>query len=506
MATLSRNLRLDPLNENFKLQNKRTRLTKVICTIGPKTKSQEMLGKLLDAGMDVARLNFSHGTHEYHSEVIENLRAVLKARGQDTARCALMLDTKGPEIRTGKLKDHKPITLKIGNKVTVTTDLSYMGDESKITIDYQDLCNSVFVGGIILISDGNVSLTINSIEKEKGEVHCTVNNTAALGENKNCHLPGAKVTLPALSEKDKQDLAFGVKKGVDSIAASFIRSADDLKQIREVLGEAGKNIKLISKIESTEGLENFNEILEASDGIMVARGDLGVELPLEQIFIAQKMMISKCNAAGKPVITATQMLESMIQNPRPTRAEATDVANAVLDGSDCVMLSGETASGDFPIEAVEYMARISQQAEDVERAGDYPQLFEALKEASKGKPQVPEVVASYAVRVANDLKAELILTISETGRTCKLVAKYRPRVPVFCVTNSVSTANYLLYCRATVPFLVSSVHGTEHLIASSLEECKRLGLCKTGSLVVVISGIVEAVSGNTNSLRVIACP
>jgi pyruvate kinase len=506
MATLSRNLRLDIQLHDADRVNKQPRLTKIICTIGPKTKSKEMLNKLMDAGMCVARLNFSHGTHEYHGEVIDNVKAVLADRKLEPGHCSIMLDTKGPEIRTGKLKDHKPVPLKVGQQIDVTTDLSAVGDEKLVVIDYQDLCESVHPGGVILIADGNISLTINSIEKEKKICHCTVNNSAVLGENKNVHLPGAKVTLPALSEKDKADLLFGVEKGVDSVAASFIRTGSDVRHIREVLGEKGKDIKIISKIESTEGLENFDDILAESDGIMVARGDLGVELPLEQIFIAQKMMISKCNAAGKPVITATQMLESMIQNPRPTRAEATDVANAVLDGSDCVMLSGETASGEFPVEAVEYMDRISRQAEQVERAGDYPQLFEALKEASqaaKSGNQVPEVVASYAVRVANDLKADLLLTISETGKTSRLICKYRPRVPVICLTNSPATANYMIYARAAVPYLVSSVKGTEHLITEAMARAKKEGLVKSGSLVVVCSGIVEGIPGSTNSLRVV---
>jgi pyruvate kinase len=505
MATLSRNLRLDNQLHNVENVKQHHRLTKIICTIGPKTKSIEMLNKLMDAGMNVARMNFSHGTHEYHGEVVDNIKQVIANRKKDAGFCSIMLDTKGPEIRTGKLKDHKPIQLKVGQKIDVTTDLSVVGDENQIVIDYQDLINSVKPGGIILVADGNISLGIESVDKQAKVVHCIVNNNSVLGENKNCHLPGAHVSLPALSEKDKIDLQFGVTKSVDSIAASFVRSASDVKQIREVLGEAGKDIKIISKIESTEGIENFNEILEASDGIMVARGDLGVELPLEQIFIAQKMMISKCNAAGKPVITATQMLESMIQNPRPTRAEATDVANAVLDGSDCVMLSGETASGDYPVEAVEYMAKISKQAEDVERAGDYPQLFEAIKEASKTN-EVPEVVASYVVRVANDLKAELILTISETGKTSRLICKFRPRVPVICITNSVSTANYLIYSRAAVPYLVPSVKGTESLIIESLNRAKNERLVKSGDLVVVCSGIVEGIPGSTNSLRVIHVP
>jgi len=504
MATLSRNLKLDALT--LQKSTDHVRLTKIICTIGPKTKSPEMIGKLLDAGMNVVRLNFSHGTHEYHGEVIDNVRTVLKQRGLDGSACPIMLDTKGPEIRTGKLKDHKPLPLKVGQEIIVTTDPNVLGDEKMITIDYQDLANSVKPGYHILISDGNITLGVTRVEPEKNQVVCIVNNTAVLGENKNVHLPGAKITLPALSEKDKADLLFGLRKEVDSIAASFIRSADDIKEIREVLGEKGKHIKIISKIESTEGIENFNSILEASDGIMVARGDLGVELPLEKIFIAQKMMISKCNAASKPVITATQMLESMIQNPRPTRAEATDVANAVLDGSDSVMLSGETASGEFPVEAVEYMNRISKQAENVERAGDYPQLFEALKEVSMAEPRVPEVVASYAVRVANDLKADLILTISETGRTTRLICKYRPRVPVLCITNSLATAQYLVYVRAAFPVVYPSVHGTEKLVSEGMEKAKAMGLCKSGSTIVVVSGVVEGVSGSTNSLRVLRCP
>lgn len=505
MATLSRNLRLR-VNLDEEQKKNHQRLTKITCTIGPKTKTPEMLHKLMNAGMNVVRMNFSHGTHEYHGEVVDNVRQVLKERSAEAGYCAIMLDTKGPEIRTTKLKDHKPVPLKVGQEVTVHADINYIGDEHSLGIDYADLANSVHVGGHILIADGNISLTINSIDKSSNTVKCTVNNNAVLGETKNVHLPGAKITLPALSEKDKSDLLFGVKKGVDCIAASFIRSADDVKEIRRVLGEPGKHIKIISKIESTEGIENFDEILAESDGIMVARGDLGVELPLEKIFIAQKMMISKCNAANKPVITATQMLESMIQNPRPTRAEATDVANAVLDGSDSVMLSGETASGEYPIEAVEYMARISKQAEEVEAVGEYPSLFEALKGKSGIEPEVPEAVASYAVRVANDLKAELIITITETGKTSRLVSKYRPRVPVVCVTNDVHTANYLILSRATIPIIVPSVKGTESILTETMEKCKQMGLCKSGSNVVVVAGIVEGVSGNTNSLRVVRVP
>eukprot|EP01117_Protostelium_nocturnum_P008209 TRINITY_DN292_c0_g1_i1.p1 TRINITY_DN292_c0_g1~~TRINITY_DN292_c0_g1_i1.p1 ORF type:complete len:504 (-),score=174.65 TRINITY_DN292_c0_g1_i1:351-1862(-) len=500
MATLSRNLNLKPDYESQSASRKH-RLTQIVCTIGPKTKSPEMLDKMLSTGMNIMRLNFSHGSHEYHGEVISNLRVALQRRGPDS-RCAIMLDTKGPEIRTGKLKD-KTIKLTAGQTITVSTDLSLVGDDNLIIVDYQDLCTSVKIGGLILIADGQISLTINSINKPGKCVVCTVNNNSILGENKNTHLPGAKINLPSVSEKDIQDLKFGVEQKVDMIAASFIRSAYDVLEIRKILGEKGRHIKIISKIESTEGLENFDSILRVSDGIMVARGDLGVELPMEQIFVAQKMMVSKCNAAGKPVITATQMLESMIQNPRPTRAEATDVANAVLDGTDCVMLSGETASGDYPLEAISYMSGICKEAEAVESATNYPSLFEAFRTAIGDDLSIPEVCASYAVRAANDVKADLVVTVSETGATARLACKYRPRVPVICVTNNVNTANTLLLTRAAVPFLVETLTGSEYLVNLAMEKGKILGLCKAGSLCVVVSGTIENAPGATNSVKVL---
>jgi len=502
MATLQRNLRLKVTWNETESRNK-WRLTQIVCTIGPKTMSVEMLEKLLDAGMNVCRLNFSHGTHQYHAQVIANLRQAMKNKGPDT-RCAIMLDTKGPEIRTGKLKN-KTVKLTAGQEIKVTTDLTVLGDENLIVVDYQDLAKSVKPGNQILIADGQIALTIKSIDVDKNLVTCVVNNHAILGETKNVHLPGAVVTLPAVSKKDTEDLLFGVEQGVDMVAASFIRTPEDVHQIRSVLGEKGKNIKIISKIESTEGLEHFDKILAVSDGIMVARGDLGVELPMEQIFIAQKMMISKCNAATKPVITATQMLESMIQNPRPTRAEATDVANAVLDGTDCVMLSGETASGDYPIESVTIMSQICKEAEAVEAVADYPSLFEALKGEAKDH-RVPEVIASYAVRTANDLKAAVLIVISETGYSARLVCKYRPRVPVICITNSDSTANFLATTRAAVPFVVSSIKGSDQLVLQAMGRALGLGLAKSGSLVVVVQGVVEGVPGNSNSLKVLTIP
>jgi pyruvate kinase len=483
MATLPRNLklRLDLTRTNQEKQ----KLTKIVCTLGPKTNSVEMVCKLLDEGMDVARLNFSHGNHEYHGQTIDNIREALRKRREEVGRCAIMLDTKGPEIRTGKLEKGK-IQLTAGKEIYVITDLTRKGDDSTIIIDYQELIESVKEGCNVLIADGNISLTIMKIDMPNKRLLCRCNNTAVLGETKNVHLPGAKITLPAISEKDRADLLFGLEKGVDAIAASFIRSADDVRQIREILGEKGKHIFIISKIESTEGIENFDEILKVSDGIMVARGDLGVEIPMEQIFVAQKWMISKCNAAGKPVITATQMLESMIQFPRPTRAEATDVANAVLDGSDAVMLSGETASGDYPLEAVRYMRYMCKEAERVEGVTDYPSLFEVLREFSLKNPSISEIMASYAVRIANDLKCELIIVFSETGSLVRLLIKYRPQTPVICVTDRPSTANNALFSRCVLPMLVTSTHGGDQIVGQAMERAKLSNLCKVDSRVVVV--------------------
>jgi len=414
-----------------------------------------------------------------------------------------MLDTKGPEIRTGKVKGGG-IELRAGAPIIVSTNTGELGDQHQISIDYQDLTNSVQPGGLILIADGNISLTIDRINHEKRWCECTINNTAILGDTKNVHLPGGKVTLPAVSPKDVKDLLFGVEKGVDVVAASFIRSPNDVKEIRKILGERGRDIKIISKIESTEGLENFDAILHESDGIMVARGDLGVELPMEQIFIAQKMMVSKCNALGKPVITATQMLDSMITNPRPTRAEATDVANAVLDGSDCVMLSGETASGNYPVPSVEYMRKIALEAEHVETASDHTGIFEALRTYSK--KSVPEVVASYSVRTARDVNASLIFTITETGNTSRLVSKYRPSIPVICLTSSTATANFLLLSRTCLPMVVPSLKGTSKIVDDAIQRAKQMGLCRPGDKVVLVSGVVEGVPGNSNALKVLDVP
>lgn len=322
--------------------------TKIVCTIGPKTESEEVLSSLLDAGMNVMRLNFSHGDYEEHGQRIKNLRAVLKRTGQ---QAAILLDTKGPEIRTMKLVNGADVSLRAGQTFTFTTDQSVVGNSERVAVTCPGFTQDLAVGNTVLVDDGLLGMTVTSVTQD--EVVCKVLNNGDLGENKGVNLPGVSIALPALAEKDKRDLIFGCEQGVDFIAASFIRKRSDVLEIREHLQQhGGEHIQIISKIENQEGLNNFDEILEASDGIMVARGDLGVEIPVEEVIFAQKMMIEKCNRARKVVITATQMLDSMIKNPRPTRAEAGDVANAILDGTDAVMLSGESAKGKYPLEAV----------------------------------------------------------------------------------------------------------------------------------------------------------
>jgi pyruvate kinase len=497
MTTLENNLKIN-LAENAKVDATTAIVrTKIICTIGPKTNTMEMIGKLVEAGMNVMRLNFSHGSHEYHASVISNLRKYLIASRR---MCAIMLDTKGPEIRTGKLKDGKEVVLHTGQKFRVTSDMSVLGDETIVAQSYEKLAETVSCGSLILIDDGLIALQVERVEDNI--VHCIVKNGGVLGETKGVNLPNASVDLPALTDKDVSDIRFGVEQKVDFIAASFIRKASDVEEIRETLKRfGGSRIKIIAKIENQQGLDNFDDILQVADGIMVARGDLGVEIPIEKVSLAQKMMISKCNVKGKPVITATQMLESMIKNPRPTRAETTDVANAVFDGSDCVMLSGETAKGDYPVETVQTMVAICREAES---CIDYNYNFTCLRNLMRQqKPSITEVITSSAVRTAFDLHASLILCLTETGTTGRLVCKYRPVAPVICVTSNEQTARQLLINRASFPLVVGSMIGTESLIARCLVACKQSGIASSGDLAIVISGMKEGVAGATNLLRVV---
>lgn len=408
------------------------RANKIVCTIGPKTQSVEALKMLIAAGMNVARMNFSHGTHEYHQETINNVRQACKETG---ATVAIALDTKGPEIRTGLFKDPNGVKFGVGDKVLVSCDPQYAetGDKERFYVDYTNICKVIKQGNHIFIDDGVLDLLVENVVDDK-TLACSVCNPHVLTNRKGVNLPNVDVDLPAVSAKDESDLKFGADNNVDFVFASFIRSADQVHRVRKcVTVEGKKHVPLIiSKIENHQGVNNIDSILEATDGIMVARGDLGVEIPAEKVIVAQKMLIAKCNIAGKPVICATQMLESMTYNPRPTRAEVSDVANAVLDGADCVMLSGETAKGSYPKEVVDYMVKICMQAQLARR----PEIdFNNIKAAQKFPMPVEESICSAGVFCAFEVNAKAIIVLSNTGRSARLVSKFRPTAPIICVSE-----------------------------------------------------------------------
>lgn len=480
--------------------------TKIVCTLGPASRSVPMLEKLLRAGMNVARFNFSHGSHDYHQETLDNLKTAMENTG---ILCAVMLDTKGPEIRTGFLKDSKPIQLKLGQEITISTDYSIKGDENMICMSYKKLAVDVQPGMVILCADGTISFKVLACDKKLGLVRCRCENSSVLGERKNVNLPGVVVDLPTLTEKDKEDiLKWGIPNKIDMIALSFVRKGSDLVEVRKVLGKHAKNILLMSKVENQEGVANFDDILANSDAFMVARGDLGMEIPIEKIFLAQKVMIYKCNIQGKPVVTATQMLESMIKSPRPTRAEATDVANAVLDGTDCVMLSGETAAGAYPELAVRTMARICVEAENTL---DYGDVFKRIMQHSPVPMSPLESLASSAVKTANSAKATLILVLTRGGSSAKLVAKYRPGMPILSVVvpeiktdlfnwscSDEAPARHSLIFRGLIPVLsagsarASDAETTEEALEFAIHFAKEKGLCKNGDSVVALHKLDNA--------------
>lgn len=487
------------------LCNKRTdtssRQTKIVCTLGPACWEVPQLESLIDAGMSVARFNFSHGDHEGHKACLDRLRTAAKNKDKHVA---VLMDTKGPEIRSGFFGDGaKKINLTKGQTLTLTTDYTFKGDSKKLACSYPALPTSVKPGQAILCADGSLVLTVLSCDPAAGTVDCRVENNSSIGERKNMNLPGVVVDLPTLTEKDIDDIKnWAVKHEVDFIAASFVRKASDVTKIREVLGEASKNIKIICKIENQEGLENYDEILDITDGIMVARGDLGMEIPPEKVFLAQKMMIRKANIAGKPVVTATQMLESMIQNPRPTRAECSDVANAVLDGTDCVMLSGETANGEHPTAAVTIMAETCCEAES---AVNFNSLYQAVRNSTLntyGHLSTSESIASSAVKTAIDIDAKGIIVCSESGATAQQIAKFRPGRPVMVLTTSKSVARQtfgvLKGCEAKV---LPSLDSTESVVSESIKELISQGFAKAGEAVVIVHGQSPR-AGATNTLRI----
>ena len=479
--------------------------THIVCTLGPASWDRRTFAKLLLAGLSVARLNFSHGSHEVHARTIATIREVM---GKTRKFCTIMLDTKGPEIRTGPLADDSDgsalsdVTLTKGDIFRLYVD-GRPTTATECSVTYPGILASLSVGKTILLDDGLISLTVKDIAAD--HIVATVNNTGQLGGRKGVNLPGSVVTLPVLTEQDKQDLLFGIEQGVDVVAASFVRKAEDVRAIRALLDSdpRGQPIRIISKIESQEGVENYDEILALSDGIMVARGDLGVEVPLEKVGVLQKMMVRKCNLVGKPVIVATQMLESMITNPRPTRAEATDVLNAVFDGCDCVMLSGETAKGAYPVKAVLTMRQICREAE---MCLDLKSIREFLSSSIPSPLPVSEGIARAAVVTAAALHAKLLIVPTNSGQTAYLVAKYRPEQPVLVLTSQERTARQCLLRRGLFPLVLGTMVGTEALIRSAMQTAKQQGLCAHGDLVVATSGMRDDVSGLTNLLKVISCP
>lgn len=472
--------------------------TKIICTMGPNTDDYEVMKALALNNMDVARFNFSHGTYTEHKERLELLKRVRKETDRPIAA---LLDTKGPEIRTGLLKDHQKITLTEGQRYTMTTR-EVEGDNEIGHINYQGLNEDVSAGNRILIDDGLIELEVKEVKDT--DIICTVINGGDLGERKGVNVPNVKIKLPALTDKDKEDILFGIKEGFDFIAASFVRTADAIREIRQILDENGSSIQIIAKIENAEGLENLDEIIEASDGIMVARGDLGVEIPAQKVPYIQKQIIHKCNEAGKVVITATQMLDSMIRNPRPTRAEVTDVANAVYDGTDVVMLSGETAMGKYPVEALKMMVQI---VEDTESHLDYSDYRKRKVYASKNQ-NISSAVCYASVSTAHDLEAVAVVTPTITGFTARMLSKWRPAAHIMGMSPSMSVVRQMMIYWGVKPIWSRRADSTDELIESSVDELKNLDLVKAGDLIVVTAGVVSYANrhepaAQTNIMRVV---
>lgn len=464
--------------------------TKIVCTIGPKTESEDSILSLLKAGMNVMRLNFSHGDYAEHGRRISNLRTVLR---NTKMNAAILLDTKGPEIRTMKLESGIDVTLRAGQIFTFTTNQNFIGNNRCIAVTYPELTKDLSVGNIILVDDGLLAMKVTKITKNT--VICKVLNNGDLGENKGVNLPGVSVTLPALAEKDKLDLIFGCDQKVDFIAASFIRKRSDVLEIREYLkNQGGEFIQIISKIENQEGLNNFDEILDASDGIMVARGDLGVEIPVEEVIFAQKMMIEKCNHARKVVITATQMLDSMIKNPRPTRAEAGDVANAIIDGTDAVMLSGESAKGKYPLEAVKIMSTICERTDHM--------LPTRINSRNYGrKLRITEAVCRSAVETSEKLEAPLIVVATKGGKSAKAIRKYFPKAEILALTTNPVTSRQLLLSKGIGVKLVDKIASTDDFYRIGKSLAIESGLASKGDIIVMVSGALVA-SGTTNTTSV----
>ena len=477
--------------------------TKIVCTMGPACDSDETIREMIKAGMNVARFNFSHGSYDEHHGRIERVRRISKELGLPVG---ILLDTKGPEVRTGLLVDGKKVAVKTGDKIVVTaqpTSEDFHGTSEHISLDYLALPSEVEKGSLILIDDGLIELEV--VKVDGTEIVCTVINGGELGEKKGVNVPNVKIKLPALTEKDKEDIRFGIKQGFDFIAASFVRTTDCIREIKEMLDAEGSAIKVIAKIENAEGIENLDEIIAVADGIMVARGDMGVEIPAQEVPHIQKEIIRKCNEACKTVITATQMLDSMIRNPRPTRAEVTDVANAVYDGTDAVMLSGETAMGKYPIDALKMMVSI---VEETEAYLDYS-AYRRRKVTEENMKNISNAVCSASVSTAHDIGADYIIAPSITGFTSMMLSKWRPAARIIGMSPSTTTVRQMMLQWGVTPVWSRRAESTDELIENSLEELKSGNVINSGDLAVITAGIVtyarrhEAATA-TNIMRVVS--
>lgn len=466
------------------------RKTKIVCTMGPNLFEKQLIAPLMKAGMNVARFNFSHGTYETHQHYYDE---VCRIRDELGLPIATMLDTKGPEIRVRSFKNGR-VTLQNGQLFTLTTD-EVEGDEERVSITYKELPQDIAVGSSILIDDGLIGMQVERIDG--ADIVCRVLNGGVVSNNKGVNIPNAHLSMPFISEKDHQDILFAIKNGYDFIAASFTRCADDIMQIRHILQENNcHTINIIAKIENMEGVENIDEILRVVDGVMVARGDLGVEVPLEDVPSLQKKLIQRGIAAGKPVITATQMLDSMIKNPRPTRAEATDVANAIYDGTSAIMLSGESAVGAYPVEAVETMVRIALRAEaDM----DYIRRFSRDTSAST---DVTNAISHATVTSAHDLNASAIITVTKSGSTARILSRYRPACVIVGCTTEKHVWRQLALSWGTVPLMIAEESNTDDLFEHAVDAAVQNGLVHDGELVVLTAGVPLGISGTTNLMKV----
>ncbi|MDR0196736.1 MAG: pyruvate kinase [Oscillospiraceae bacterium] len=465
--------------------------TKIICTLGPSTETEETLRGMIEAGMNVARFNFSHGTHESHGAMLSMLKKVREEMG---VYIGALLDTKGPEVRLKTFKE--PVTLKEGGTFTLTP-FDREGDETGCTITHKTLASDVPVGTKILLDDGLVELRVSKINGD--DVVCDVKNTGVIKSNKSVNIPGVRLSMPYLSKKDEDDVIFGINAGFDFIAASFVSRAQDILDIRRVLDKHKcHSLRIIAKLENADGVNNINEILAVSDGIMVARGDMGVEIDYALLPSIQKKLIHHCLEMGKPAITATQMLESMIVNPRPTRAEVSDVANAIYDGTSAVMLSGETAAGKYPIEAVRTMARI---AEDTENDINYPRRFYRYH-SERSHLGVADAVCHSACATAIDVEADAILTVTKSGETARLLSKYRPNQPIYACVIDEHIARHLFLSWGVYPLIMPVMQSTDEVLKKSEELCFKAGYIKNGDIIVITAGLPVGASGTTNMIKV----